>query len=74
MIKTRFFLFILVLSFFFSSVLTSCESLTKSVQTKPVKNNVLKEYINTPLDKAKGMKAKVESKQEEARIQLLEDN
>ena len=70
MIKTRFFFFILVLSLFLSSLLLSCES----VQTKPVKNNVLKEYINTPLDKAKGMKSKVESKQEEARRQLLEDS
>ena len=69
MIKTRIFFFILISSIFFASTFIGCES----VQTKPVKNNVLKEYINTPLDKAKGMKSKVESKQEEARRQLLEE-
>ena len=68
-IKTRFFFFILLQSLFFASTLTSCES----VQTKPVKNNVLKEYINTPLDKAKGVKSRVESKQEDVRRQLLDE-
>ena len=68
MIKTRFFFFILIFTAFFSFTLISCQS----AQTKPVKNNVLKEYVNTPLDKAKGMKSKLESKQEEARRQLLD--
>ena len=59
----------LFLTICFSSLLFSCEN----VQTKPVKNNVLKEYINTPLDKTRDVKARVESKQDEVRRQLLEE-
>lgn len=65
MIKTR-----ILFLFACSLLLVSC----KNVETKPVKNNVLKEYINTPLDKTRDIKSRVESKQEEARKQLLLDD
>ena len=36
-------------------------------ETKPVKGNVLKAYVEVPLQKAKGMKAEVEGRQNEAK-------
>lgn len=48
----------------------------ENIQTKPVKNNVLKEYVKVPLDKSKAMKAEVEAKQRKAQDQLkaIDDN
>lgn len=58
---------ILLLTFLLSLITAACNN---NVETKPVKNNVLKEYIKTPLDKTKSMKAEVEAKQNQARDQL----
>jgi len=69
-ISTKPFAKTLFLTLCSASLLFSCEN----VQTKPVKNNVLKEYINTPLEKTRDVKSRVESKQDEVRRQLLEDS
>lgn len=56
--------------FLLISISFMCSACDPSTKTKPVKNNVLKEYVKTPLDKTKAMKTEIEAKQKQAQDQL----